>query len=397
MKEFTVLIAGRSSKGVEQLETALHGRQDIAVRSSHVTNGHVDPLHGVTPVPDLLLVDLSALWEDELRALAARPAKNRPIIIAVGPEGNTHMMRLAMQAGARDFFTHPVPGEELLATVSQVADEHAEQHEGGAGSSVTAVINAKGGAGASFLACNLAHILSVPLRQRVALIDLDLQFGTLPVYLDLKPRESLLDALAAHDHLDSVALDGYTTRHASGLRLLAAVTERLALPWEIPGEHIGRLIDVAAETYDHVIVDLPRQMDPVTAAVLTRADRILIVMQQELTHLRDAKRLTRILTEELSVPRNHLHVVVNRHEPGGGGVRAQDIREALEPESMAVIPSDYQRVSESVNLGVPIYDHARSAPITQALVEFARNLNGESRRQEEKSGLQGAVARFFGR
>jgi pilus assembly protein CpaE len=395
MKEFLVLVAGRSQKGVTAIEAQLRGQPGVEVRSAHVSNGHVDPLHGIAPAPDLLVLDLSSLWEDELRALAARPAMNRPVVIAVGSEGNARMMRLAMQAGARDFFTHPVPGEELLTTVAQVAAEHAMQH-GTAGSSVTAVINAKGGAGASFLACSLAHILSVPLRQRVALIDLDLQFGTLPVYLDLTPRESLLEALAEHDHLDSVALEGYMTRHSSGLNLLAAVTERLALPWEIPGDHIGRLIDVAVQTYDHVIVDLPRQMDPVTAAVLTRADRVLIVMQQELTHLRDAKRLFRILTEELSVPRRHLHVVVNRHEPAGGGVRAQDIREALEPESMAVIPSDYQQVSEAVNLGVPIYDHARSAPITQALVELARNLGSEGHRQEERGRFQSAVARLFG-
>lgn len=395
MKKFVVLIGGRSLQGLEGLEAPLRDQPDIEVQRRHVNNGHMDPLHGVSPMPDLLVLDLSSFWEDELRALAARPAKNRPEVIAVGPEGNTRMMRLAMQAGARDFFTHPVPGEELLASIAQVADEHATPHTG-AHSSVTAVINAKGGAGASFLACNLAHILSAPLRQRVALVDLDLQFGTLPLYLDLKPRESLLDALAAHDHLDVVALEGYMTRHASGLHLLAAVSERLALPWEIPGDRIGRLIEIAAQTYDHVIVDLPRQMDPVTVAALTRADQVLIVMQQELTHLRDAGRLVRILTEELSIPRGHLHVVVNRHEVSGG-VRAQDIREALEPEDMAVIPSDYQQVSEAVNLGVPIYDHARSAAITQALVSLARRLSGEGQTQEARGRLQSAVARLFGR
>jgi pilus assembly protein CpaE len=190
-----------------------------------------------------------------------------------------------------------------------------------------------------------------------------------------------------------VALED-TTRHASCLHLLAAVSERLALPWEIPGDRIGSLIEIAAQTYDHVIVDLPRQMDPVTVAALTRADQVLIVMQQELTHLRDAGRLVRILTEELSIPRRHLHVVVNRHEVSG--VRAGHSRGA-EPEDMAVIPSDYQQVSEAVNLGVPIYDHARSAAITQALVSLARRLSGEGQAEEARGRLQSAVARLFGR
>jgi pilus assembly protein CpaE len=234
------------------------------------------------------------------------------------------------------------------------------------------------------------------LRQRTLLIDLDLQFGTLPVYLDLKPRESLLDALAAHDQLDAVALDGYTMCHASGLRVLANSPDRLALPWEIPGEHVGRLIELAARQYDHIVVDLPRQMDPLTAAVLTRADRVLIVMQQELTHLRDATRLVGLLAGELSVPRNHIQVIVNRHDPGRS-VQAHDIREALNPASLFAVPSDYVTVSEAVNLGTPILDHARNAAITQSLVNLARQLGGVEQVVPEKNRLQHAVARFLGR
>lgn len=395
MKNFVVLIVGRSQKNLERLELVLRPQPDIEVQCRHVTNGHVDPLHNVSPLPDLLVLDLSTIWEDELRALAARPAKDRPVVIAVGREGNTHMMRLAMQAGARDFFTHPVPGEELLASIAQVTGERVAPPRA-AQSQVTAVMNAKGGAGASFLACNLAHILSAPLRKRVVLIDFDLQFGTLPVYFDLKPRESLLDALTAHDRLDAVALDGYMTRHASGVRLLAAVSERLPLPWEIPGDAVGRLIEIAAHAYDHVIIDLPRQMDPVTVAALTRADQVLVVVQQKLPHLRDAGHLMRILTGELSLPRERLHVVVNRHDPSGG-VRASDIRDALEPANLALIPGDYEHVSEAINLGVPIYDHARTAPITQALVTLARSLSGEEPADEERGRFQSAVARLFGR
>jgi pilus assembly protein CpaE len=186
------------------------------------------------------------------------------------------------------------------------------------------------------------------------------------------------------------------TLHASGLRLLAAVSERLTLPWEIPGDRVRRLIEIAAQAYDHVVVDLPRQMDPVTTAALTRADQVLIVMQQELTHLRDAGRLVHLLKEELSIPRGHLHVVINRHEKSGS-VRARDIREALDPQELAVIPGDYQRVSEAVNLGVPIYDHARSADITQALINLARRLVGEEAADGERGRFQSAVARLFKR
>jgi pilus assembly protein CpaE len=237
-------------------------------------------------------------------------------------------------------------------------------------------------------------MLAAQFRQRTLLMDLDLQFGTLPVYLDLKPRESILDALAAHDHLDALALEGHTTRHASGLRLLAGASDQLALPWEIPREQVGRLLELAVGHYDHVVVDLPRQMDPLTAAVLTRADRVCIVLQQELTHLRDATRLAGILGGDLSVPQTHIDLIVNRHDPGHG-VRIQDVREAIKPAGVHTVPSDYQTVSESVNLGTPLLDHARGADITQALVELARRLGGVEP-VREKGRLQHAVARFLG-
>ncbi len=392
MRDISVLIAGRSREAIDGIAAILRDCSGLAVQLRHVNNGHVDPLYGAPSKPDLLIVLLSPMWEDELRALTARPARERPATIAVGSESDARMMRLAMQAGMRDFFTHPVVAEEMISAVMQVAGELTVRDRSGQGQ-LTAFINAKGGSGASCLACNAAHILTARFRQRTLLIDLDLQFGTLPVYLDLKPRDSILDALEANESLDAVALEGHTARHASGLRLLAASADRLALPWEVPRDKLGKLIEVALSYYDQVVVDLPRQMDPLTAAALTRADRVCIVMQQELTHLRDATRLAGILKGDLSVPENHIDLIVNRYDPGHS-VRAQDIREAVKVAGLYTVPSDYRTVSESVNLGTPLLDHASSASITQALVEIVQRMSG-AEEAPAKSRLQSVVSRFL--
>ncbi len=97
------------------------------------------------------------------------------------------MMRMAMKAGARDFLTEPVDQKELINMLLQLESEKRQTAISEKGT-LTAFINAKGGSGASVLACNVAHMMQERSQQEVILMDLDMQFGALAQYLDLKPR-----------------------------------------------------------------------------------------------------------------------------------------------------------------------------------------------------------------
>jgi pilus assembly protein CpaE len=311
--------------------------------------------------PDVLILDLSQSWETELRELMAHP--ERPQLIVIAPaEDNGRVIRMAMQAGARDYFTHPVERGEILASVQRMAEELGAkaQRQRGKGR-LTAVINAKGGSGASFLACSVAHCMASHLRMRTALLDMDLQFGTLPLYLDLAPREGVIAALANADQMS---------------------------PWEIPQDRLDRLLGQAVGDFEHVVVDLPRQIDPVTSRIMERADYLLIVTQQGISHLRDGKRLVRIATRDLAIPNDRIHVVVNRHDKSNPVDSAQ-IQAALKPGSLVEVPNDYRRVSESINLGVPLCESAKGAAITRAIVAIAEKL--ADRPKVERKGALGAV------
>lgn len=253
---------------------------------------------------------------------------------------------------------------------------------------LTAIINAKGGSGASFLACNVAHCMASDLRVRVALLDMDMQFGTLPLYLDLTPRDGVAAALANADQIDTVALEGYMLKHPSGLRLLASMSEELPLPWEVPEERLERLLGQAVEDFEHVVVDLPRQIDPLTSRIMERSEHLLIVMQQGISYLRDAKRMVRIATRDLAIPNDRIHLVVNRHDRNCPIDSAQ-IQAALKPGSLIEVPNDFRRVSEAINLGVPLCESARGAAITKAIIAIAEKLT--NRRKAERRGALGAV------
>lgn len=375
-KRFKVLVGSRNRAVLEELWNMISPANFDVVRK-HIVNGHPDPLHGVTEMPDLVVLHIGPTGESELASMLEHSPGPRPPTIVIGPPGNMGCMRLAMQTGARDYLEDPVRVDELLKSLERVRRDLASRQAVREGA-MFAVVGAKGGSGASFVAVNLAHIMASTSGSPVALLDLDLQFGSLSQYLDLKPEHGLLQALDMAEQLDSVALNAYMVKHKSGVSLLGVLEDEMVLARDIPVERFVHLLNVVKKNYDRVVVDLPRQIDDVTAAVYERADRVLLVMQQELTCLRDAARLRNILVRELGLPEDRLTVVVNRYDKNLP-VELPDIRRALgaEHHEPMLVPNHYRNVAESINVGVPMLDHARGSAVTKALLSMQSRLDGD--------------------
>ncbi|WP_435100887.1 AAA family ATPase [Arhodomonas sp. AD133] len=381
-----VLLAGRDPEELAHLESLLRCNSGVALLVRHLLNGHADPLRERAELPDALVYIASSNWEAELGAYMERPASARPPLLVVGPPDNMAMMRMAMRAGARDFLALPVTANDLNRVISALVDERQAASADQQGR-LTAVINAKGGAGASMVASNLARLLVDPLERRVVLVDLDVQFGTLPVYFNLEPRNELVRALEVVDTLDTLALEGYVQSHESGLDLLASAPDDLMMPGDVLDERVERLLAVLGAAYDEVVVDLPRWIAGATASVLDRADRILIVLEQSVTHLRDAKRMVSILEQELSVPASRIRIVVNRFDKHNV-VGLREVREALPSLEVTTLANDFRRVTESINLGSPLADTARRAALTRDLRRLSTTLGREPVPAHTHSGLR---------
>jgi pilus assembly protein CpaE len=389
-KRLKVLVASRNKMILDALGSVI-ASANFEVTRRHVSNGHSDPLHGVSAMPDLVVLHVGSTGEAELASMLEHAPAMRPPTIVIGPPGSTGCMRLAMQTGARDYLEDPVSGEELIKSLERIRREAADRRTTRQGA-LFAVVGAKGGSGASFVAVNLAHIMASTSGGSVALLDMDLQFGSLSQYLDLKPEHGLLQALDMAEQLDGVALDAYMAKHKSGVALLGVLEEEMVLTRDIPVERFVHLLNVVKDNYDRVVVDLPRQIDDVTAAVYERAERVLLVMQQELTCLRDASRLRNILVRELGLPEERLMVVVNRYDRNLP-VELPDIKRALgtEDREPMLVPNHYRNVAESINVGIPMMDHARGSAVTKALMAMQARLGGE----EEDVAQRSMISRAF--
>jgi Flp pilus assembly protein TadG len=164
---FRILLVSRSREMLDELEAAVRDKAMVVPERQLVVNGHVDPLHGAKDTPDALVLHLSQNWREELAALIQRPAEQRPLLVVLGPAADMNAMRLAMQAGARDFLPVPLVQEDLHEALERIVGDLQATIQTGQ-TAVTAVVNSKGGAGATLLACNVAHLMSVVSQRRVA-------------------------------------------------------------------------------------------------------------------------------------------------------------------------------------------------------------------------------------
>ncbi len=384
--KLNVLLVSRHKGTLDQLESLLRRQAGLQLQHRLTVNGHVDPLHDVTTIPDALILHLGEKSQAELESLSARAVDKRPPLIAVGSGNDTTVMRLAMQAGARDLLPLPLVEADLIAALERIARDRRVAKAGAA--SLTAFMNAKGGCGSTLLACNTAHALTAVSHRSVTLIDLDLQFGAIPVYFDLFPKRGLLQALENIEGLDESAFKGYLAEHSSGLRILGHAADD-ALPIQpVNPQHVNQLLTLAMGGSEHVVVDLPRRVDAVAAVVLECAQHIALVVQQSVASVRDATRLMNCLRRELGVSKDRIVVVVNRYDKDGA-ISAEDIRTTLACGDLSLVPSDFRNVSECINTGMPLLERARTAAVTRAVVDLHSRLGGN------QADRQGLFARTF--
>ncbi len=371
-----VLIVSHSEDAATGLCNCLSDAHDLDVQTRIIKNGHADPLNGVVIFPDLLLLRIGPGSADELEALGRYTPDERPPLIVIGDGSDPQSMRAAMQAGARDFLSEPIVEGDLLAAVTRLATE-SKPSRMNARTELTAFINAKGGSGATFLAVNVAYLLATISNRRTVLVDLDLRFGNLPQYLDLKPKRGLLEALDVASDLDEVAIEAYMTKHDSGLSVLATLNLGVDFHQELMLDGFDNVLALLSGNYERVIVDLPRQIDQFGALTLERADKIVLVVQQSVPSLHDAVRMYDILTKELAVPSDRLTIIVNRYLKNAS-IQLADIEQALHGKTPVSVPNDFQAVAESVNIGVPIYEQARRSSVTKALLRLEELVDGRT-------------------
>ncbi|MDP9266367.1 MAG: AAA family ATPase [Chloroflexota bacterium] len=374
----TVLLLESDAAVLERARAAL--TNDPLVQLSGVANDERSFLAKVSTVhPDAAIVDISAITTDFSAVLRDVLSRDPDCcVIAVAGADKAGAMSRAVSAGARGFLMKPYQPHQLLETIHEVVEnarairqlQQGEAAGEGRRGSVIAVYSPKGGVGGTAVATNLAVALAGRSKSTAALVDLDLQFGDVGVALDVKSANSILE-LAAGDATDPATIEDVFVKHRSGLRVLLA-PEDLAAVESIDTARIVGVIDDLRDHFQFVVCDLWASLDELSMAVLSAADRVVMVTTPELPALRDVRRALDAMAARGLDGRTVL--VVNRF-PTKAGVTKPEIEHGLGRPVVASIPSDGIAVTGAMNEGRSLFE---SLPRFRKLFEqLAESVVGE--------------------
>lgn len=259
----------------------------------------------------------------------------------------------SMRAGVRDFLRRPISTTELRTLVDNLAKDtnHDTTSGGQASGQVITFISNKGGVGKSTLAVNTAVGLALRHPGRVLLIDASLQMGVAAALLDLQTASTLTDVVLERDRLDVTMIRQMAIQHSSGLHLLAAPTDAIEA-MEVDDTLIARVITLARQAYDFVIIDTFPMFDRVIVATLDLSDRAYVVMENVVPTLLGAVKLLEVL-ERIGFPAARQSLIINRLQRMPGNLSITDIAARLGRTIDHVLPFD-KRVIAAANSGEPI-------------------------------------------
>ncbi|MEQ9575271.1 MAG: hypothetical protein RLN77_06785, partial [Rhodospirillales bacterium] len=213
-------------------------------------------------------------------------------VLVLGAVNDVAVYRALIDLGVSDYLVKPVAGPQLTAALARLGAEAAPDRgqktsPGATRGTVTGILSARGGAGASTVAVNLAWALSVEAPGKCALVDLDLRFGTAAMMLDLEPGRGFKEALDNPGRIDSLFMERAMVRATDNLSLLAGEEDVSAEPAVAEGA-LDILFDRLTGAFDHVVADLPRWR---LGDHVKHLDRLFLVTEPTLAGLRDALRL----------------------------------------------------------------------------------------------------------
>jgi len=296
-------------------------------------------------------------------------APNTAVIVAAR-DASPSLILSSLRTGAREFLQLPLKGTEFTTVLDRVAEfcaEHVTTHK--KKGKVVAVYSSKGGTGISFIATNIAAAMKSP----TLLADLNLQAGDLDSMLGLVPKHSISEMVSNRQRLDDVLIGSYVTPHSAHLSLLAAPLEAHESE-DIKPEHIFEVMHVLRERYDLIVLDLQHTLDPVTVAALDYADDVLLVLTLDIPGIRSAKRALKIF-ERIGFPRGKVHIIINRWSKQIE-VELKKVELHLGGPAVGLIPNDYRKVMDSINLGQPLVQTDPASRIATEIKRLATVFSG---------------------
>ena len=371
MNSIRIMLAANSADDRKLISGLL---TDEALRVVSSFRPDADGLKKASSQPaDVLLIGTRAMPSQELD-FAERMFTTRSdiTILLLAPTLDSRTLTRAMECGiARvidiDSSEHDICTHIMTAANRDQNRRNSTQKIASYDSKIVACYSPKGGVGKTTLAVNLAYALAT-MNKKIALIDLSLQFGEVGVFLDIAKGDTIADMVEEHS-FELSTIKSYLIRHQSGIQVMLSSSspEYAEL---IQPVHVNAILSSLRTEFDYVIVDMGVAFGDCAIAAMETADTILLVVNEEIASLHDAKRSIKVL--EALNQQDKLKIVVNKE--GISTITVKNVANLLEATPVLVVPYDLKAAMLAVNRGIPMLSCAPNSKASKAIREYARAL-----------------------
>ncbi|MBP2639427.1 MAG: response regulator receiver protein [Firmicutes bacterium] len=330
-------------------------------------------LSGAEPQVVLLDMDMPAMREKNAitSILKIYPSVN---ILCTSQRWDETDVRLIIQAGAKGYLMKPFSSEELLQAIKAFEGNPLLPV-----SEIITVISPKGNSGKTTLAVNLALGIQQETGHKVGLMDADLQFGDIPVFLNIDPTVTIVEANRDINSLSPSVLVSYLTAYNKNIKVLAAPRSP-ALAELISTSGTLSILKYMRSLFRYVIVDTASGLQEDTIAIANASNRVYLNVAYnsvfDLDHLRQSVEFLR----SLNFPQEKVRIVLSRIKTRGSMDIFNRLREELFYPISALLPNQFQVATDAINGGVPLLTAKPNTDLALGILGIAKDMAESAKR-----------------
>lgn len=340
---------------------------------------------GDKQAPDILIYELGNDYEKDFRIIESLLNSHAAgDIFLTYKQADSEVLLRSLRTGAKEFFRQPINEAEVISSFERFRDKRKEEDFEKRTSTpgrIVHVLGSNGGVGTTTVAVNLAAALSARKKTcSVALVDMNMIFGNISVFLGLTPRHHWGELSESMDRLDVTFLKSMLTKHHSGIYLLPSPNHlNGAKPFAT--DFLRQVFNIMQAEFDVLIVDGGQSLDELSLQAIEAADDILLISLLSLPSLSNANKIIRSFSNIGIDVAGRIKIVINRFLKKSQ-LSLEDVKEAIGEKPFWTIPNDYGTTMTAINRGKPLIDFASRAVVTKSITGLAQAL-------VEKRGEQG--------
>ncbi len=317
----------------------------------------------------IVLLDISESTDkalEDIRTIVS--ISNELTIITTTNKISTDIIVKTLRAGAKDFIRKPLIKTEFIETIQKAIENIKEENKNETCKIISTFSN-KGGIGKTSIAVNLAVELAQTTKEKVALIDLNLQLGDVATFLDMTPTFTM-DYIADNiENLDEEELLKTLSRYKNTSLYIIADPINIDKSRDITANQIKNILNTLKRTFSYVVIDIGTNIDTKTITALDMSDLILLIAIVNLPAIRSTQRCMDLF-EKLGYTKDKVKLILNRHMENED-IKTSDIEDVVQQKVYWKIPNNYLTMVSAINKGVPVNEINQESNLARNYKEFS--------------------------